>query len=166
MRTHTYLEREEIEGSGIYCFFPFDSLDKHKKGVFKIGMTGNFDKRIRSYHTYLPQGMYYVAFLKNPSLKKNGMDTYEYYVKIEKEIFENVKAFGGEVIKMDIRKHNNGETEWIYANEKMIEKAFDLAYIKYGGKRTDLVIGMLNKLEKEKVKLEKDKIFKGEIYFV
>ena len=29
---------------------------------------------------------------------------------------------------MDIRKHNNGETEWIYANEKMIELGYKAIY--------------------------------------
>jgi len=165
MRKKPFLERETISGSGVYCFFPFDSLDKNKKGVFKIGMTGHFDKRIRGYHTYLPQGMYYKCFLRNPSLKKEGMDTYSYYVKIEKEIFRKIKELGGEVIEMETRKVNNGETEWIYASEKIIEAAFDLAYEKYGGKHTDLEIGDLSHLNRLKPKLERDKIFKGEIYF-
>ena len=165
MRKKEYLERETIEGSGVYCFFPFDSLDAKKKGVFKIGMTGNFDKRVRGYHTYLPQGMYYKCFLKNPSLKKGRLGIYKYYVKIEKEIFQNIKDAGGEVIEMATRKVNEGETEWIYANEKMIEDAFDLAYEKYGGKRTDLEIGDLSHLNRLKPKLERDKNFKGEIYF-
>ena len=166
MRTKQFVERETIQGSGVYCFFPFDSLDNKKKGVFKIGMTGHFDNRIRGYHTYLPQGMYYVAFLKNPTLQKNVLNTHQYYVKIEKEIFKNIKEFGGEVIEMQTRKINNGETEWIYADEKMIEKAFDLAYQKYGGKNTDLEIGTLSHLNRLKPNLERDKIFKGEIYFV
>ena len=165
MRTKEFVEREKIQGSGVYCFFPFDSLDSKKKGVFKIGMTGHFDNRIRGYHTYLPQGMYYAAFLKNPTLLKNGMDTHQYYVKIEKEIFKNIKDSGGQVIEMQTRKVNNGETEWIYASEKMIEDAFDAAYKKYKGKNTDLEIGTLSHLNRLKVKLERDKIFKGEIYF-
>ena len=73
MRKKEYLERETIEGSGVYCFFPFDSLDTKKKGVFKIGMTGNFDKRVRGYHTYLPQGMYYKCFLRNTHIKTAGL---------------------------------------------------------------------------------------------
>lgn len=166
MRKKPFLERETIQGSGVYCFFPFDSLDKHKKGVFKIGMTGHFDKRAKNYHTYLPQGMFYKCFLRNPTLEKNGLDTYQYYVKIEKEIFKNIKEFGGEVIEMQTRRRNNGETEWIYASEKMIEDAFDLAYEKYGDKNTDLEIGDLSHLNRLKPKLERDKIFKGEIYFL
>jgi len=165
MRTYPYLEREIIHGSGIYCFFPFDSLDRHKKGVFKIGMAGNFDNRIRSYHTYLPQGFYYKCFLNKPSLKKNGLDTFRYYVMIEREIFNNIVANGGQIIHMAIRKKNRGETEWIYASEKMIEDAFDAAYEKYGGKHTDLEIGDLHDLDKARAELKKNSIFRGEIYF-
>ena len=164
-RTIPYLERDVIKGSGIYAFFPFDQLDDKGFGVFKIGMSGNFDNRIKNYHTYLPQGVYYKCFLKNPSLKKNGFDTFSYYVKIEKEIFNDIKLNGGIVISSSIRKHNNGETEWIYANEKMIEDAFDKAYEMYGGKNSDLEIGTLKHLQRQRAKFERNKIFKGEIYF-
>ena len=164
-RKKPYLERDTVEGSGVYCFFPFDVLDDKKKGVFKIGMSGNFDKRVRGYHTYLPQGMYYKCFLRNPTKLKGKLSIHEYYVKIEKEIFRTIQALGGEVIEMQTRKINNGETEWIYASEKMIEDAFDLAYEKYGGKATDLDIGDLSHLNDLKPKMEKEKIFKGEIYF-
>ena len=166
MRKKPYLEREFISGSGIYCFMPFDNIDSKKKFVSKIGMTGNFHKRVGSYHTYLPSGFYYKCFLKNPTRLKGDMDLHNYYVMIEKEIFKNVVANGGEVISMNIRRKNDGETEWIYASEKMIEDAFDDAYEKYGGKNTDLEIGDLKVLEKNKKDLEKNKIFKGEIYFV
>ena len=164
-RTAPLLEREEISGSGIYCFFPFDQLDKNGCGVFKIGMTTHFDNRIKNYHTYLPKGVYYKCFLKNPSKKKNGMDTASYYITIEKEIFEDVKSLGGQVITMDIRKHNYGETEWIYASERMIEDAFTIAYGKYGGVKTDLDIGTLEHLAGLRQNFERNKVFKGEIYF-
>jgi hypothetical protein len=110
--------------------------------------------------------MYYKCFLRNPSLKKGDLDTFRYYVKIEKEIFKTIKDSGAEVIEMQTRKLNDGETEWIYTDEKTIEHAFDLAYAKYGGKHTDLEIGDLSRLNRLKPKLERDKIFKGEIYFV
>ena len=66
---------------------------------------------------------------------------------------------------MDIRKHNYGETEWIYANEKMIEKAFDDAFDKYGGVKSDLEIGDLSHLAAERIRFERNKIFRGETYF-
>ena len=164
-RAAPLLEREEITGSGVYCFFPFDQLDDKGFGVFKIGMTTNFDNRIRNYHTYMPKGVFYKCFLKNPTKKREGMDTPSYYIKIEKEIFSDVQQNGGKVITMDIRKHNYDETEWIYANEEKIEDSFDKALEKYGGVRTDLEIGSLSHLARLRNQFERNKIFRGEIYF-
>ena len=165
VREKEYREREFISGSGIYCFFPFDNLDKNNKGVFKIGMTGNFHKRIGSYHTYLPEGVYYKCFLKNPTKLKGDMDTQKYYTMIEKEIFKNILEFGGKSISMHIRIKDEGRTEWVYANSKMIEDAFDLAYQKYGGKNTDLTIYDFKILKKKEEEIKKNSIYKGEIYF-
>ena len=165
VRKKEYVERETIHGNGIYCFYPFDLLDSKKKGCFKIGLTTTeFDKRIRSYHTYLPQGMFYVAFLKNPE-NKTDLPITQFYRKIEKEIFDKVKELGAEVIEMPTRKKNNGETEWFYTDEKTIETAFDFAYKKYKGRYTKLEIGTLGHLNRLKPKLERESIFKGEIYF-
>ena len=168
-RVKEFLQRERVEGSGIYAFFPFDMLDKDGYGVFKIGMTGHFHNRIGSYHTYLPEGIYFIAFLKNPSKLRGDMDLTRYYVMIEKEISKDIKRLGGLAITMAIRYKDEGETEWIYCNQDMIDEAFENAYKKYGGKNTDLetVEGSLRRsLSARKVGLEKRKIFKGEIYFV
>jgi len=162
VREKEFIEREFIHGSGIYAFFPFDNLDKNGFGVFKIGMTGNFHNRIGNYHTYLPEGVYYKCFLENPTEKQNNMSLKNYYTMIEKEIFSDILRLGGKVISMNIRYKDEGKTEWVYANEKIIEKAFNEAYKKYKG---DLTIGMLNNLQKERKKLMKNKIFKGEIFF-
>ena len=88
---------------------------------------------------------------------------------IEKEIFKDVKEQGGRVITQSIRRNNEGETEWIYCNQKMIDDAFERAYEKYGGKNTDLetVKGSFRQsLSARRAGLEGRKIFKGEIYFV
>ena len=159
-------EKQEINGTGIYAFFPFDALDENGKGVFKIGIAGNFDKRIKNYHTYLPAGLYYKCFLNRPSLKRKGLDFATYYHVIEKEILEDIRSQGGVVIKMSIRVRNGGETEWIYASEKQILNAFDRAYKKYGGVNTDLIYYNLNNVLKKRMEfLKKHKIYKGEIYF-
>ena len=156
-----YIEREKVNGGGIYAFFVFDALDAKGYGVYKIGMTTNFQKRIGGYHTYLPGGLYYKCRLEN------RMSLSNYYVKIEKEIFKDIKQNGGKVINMNIRKTNEGETEWIYASEKMIDDAFERADLKYAGKRTKFhIIEDLNKELKPKlVELKKNPVFKGEIYF-
>ena len=164
-RKRPFVQREYIDGAGVYAFFPFDSLDSKQKGVFKIGMSTNFNKRLYGYHTALPGGLYFKCFLKNPTVNRNGMVFARYYEKIEKEIFKDIKEHGGEVIEMDIRHKNQGETEWVYASEQIIEDAFDRAYEKYKGKRTDLIIGDFSKLPAAKRDLERNKLFKGEIYF-
>ena len=169
VREKDLMRRERVEGSGVYCFFPFDTLDEKGYGVFKIGMTSHFHNRIGSYHTYLPEGIYFVAFLKNPTKLKGDMNLATYYVMIEKEIFNDIKEHGGRVITQAIRYNNEGETEWIYCNQKQIDDAFERAYVKYGGKHSDLetVKGSFKRsLAARKVGLEARKIFKGEIYFV
>ena len=159
-------ERYKLRGAGVYAFFPFDSLDANGSGVFKIGMTTRLDERARGYHTYLPKGFYYKCLLINPSTKRNGMDFPTYYKMIEHEIFRDVKAHGGRPIMMDTRKHNDGETEWIYANEDLILAAFDRAYEKYEGKHTDLeYVELRPHLAKEIGPLRKNSIFRGEIIF-
>ena len=106
VRKKEYVERETIHGNGIYCFYPFDLLDSKKKGCFKIGLTTTeFDKRIRSYHTYLPQGMFYVAFLKNPE-NKTDLPITQFYRKIEKEIHTLKSVFSNITLAVELRKQN------------------------------------------------------------
>lgn len=52
----------KIKGGGLYCYMPFEKLDKHKKAVFKIGLAIDFNSRTEIYHTYYPNGVYMVAF--------------------------------------------------------------------------------------------------------
>lgn len=162
-----YIERERVNGGGVYAFFVFDSFDSKGKAIFKIGMTTSFHNRIAGYHTYLPAGLYYKALLENPSIHRDGLNLNKYYMKIEKEIFQDIKMHGGEVIKMKIRKNNLGETEWIYTNEKLIDDAFGRAYDKYRGKNTHLhLIDNLNsKLKKKLEYLKENAQFRGEMFF-
>ena len=162
MRDKPYIEREYVSGSGIYAFLPFDNLDKKGKGVFKIGMTGNFHNRIGNYHTYLPEGVYFKCFLKNPKKLRGDLSLEKYYKKIEKEIFKGIVDEGGKAISMSIRWRNEGKTEWVYASEEQIENAFDTAYRKYGG---DLNIGELDHLPDLRKQLQRNKIYKGEVFF-
>ena len=161
-----YIEREVVPGGGVYCFFVFDELDKKSKGVFKIGMAINFQKRIAGYHTYLPGGLYYKCLLEDPSLKRSGRSHKVFYTSIEREIFSDIKAHGGKVIEMKIRKRDYGETEWIYATESSINDAFDRAYKKYGVKNTHVhIIDDLDKELKPLAKqLKKNPLFEGRIY--
>ena len=48
-----------VKKDGIYCIYPFSSLDNKHKGCFKIGIAtgGSFYGRLeQGYHTYYPMG--------------------------------------------------------------------------------------------------------------
>ncbi len=134
-----------LKGGGLYCFLPFERIDKNKKAVFKIGLaTNSFNTRIEQYHTYFPNGVYMVAFLENPPVPKrlrsrpNETPKKQHYLAIEKFIFDNVVDNGGKRLYSTTRTknknaNNEGETEWVYTNEKIIHNAFNDAKDKYGG---------------------------------
>ena len=138
--------RDELKltGGGLYCFMPFAKLDRHKKAVFKIGLALDLSNRTENYHTYFPNGVYMVAFLNEiptrkylRSMKKN-MTTKELYLEIEKFIFNTVVENGGKRLHSTTRVKNRnesleGQTEWVYCNEKDIHDAFAQAQLKFGG---------------------------------
>ena len=65
----TFTGEEGMEGKGgVYAFLPFDDLDAKEKGVFKLGMTTNFKRREEQFHTYFPEGVYFINFLAEPDL--------------------------------------------------------------------------------------------------
>jgi len=144
---YEYSEKKEYLGAGIYCFYPFDSGLHKGKGVFKIGMTTTFQGRVGGYHTYFPMGMYFIARLSNPTKNKNekeklldlkGDDGKKecqkiFYIRIERSIYADVLAHGGERVTMDERKYG-GKTEWIYADQQVIFDAFSRAKKDFGGK--------------------------------
>ena len=120
---------------GLYCFYPFDALDKDGKGIWKIGLATNISKRLQQYHTYFPAGVYGKCFLSKPDLfrKVGEADTLKkYLLTIEKFIFERLKKGGS----IQIKKYDDSRqfSEWVYTNEKTIEKAFEEAQDEFGGK--------------------------------
>ena len=157
------LQELGVKKDGIYCIFPFDSFDKHKKGCFKIGIatSGTFYNRLeQGYHTYYPMGFYYVAFLENPTKEKQGRTHLSYYRAIERYIFDNIE---GENVFTNARTVKEGRTEWIYTNLKCIYAAFELAFEKFGGKQSTIHIV---KFDKNTFKNEQPPYFQGKINFV
>lgn len=55
---------------GCYCVMPHDRIDDNSKALFKISMTLDFTSRLDEYHTYFPEGLFYVAFLCDPLVKE------------------------------------------------------------------------------------------------
>lgn len=139
--------RDELKiiGGGIYCYLPFERLDRYKKAVFKIGLAIDFNKRMEQYLTYFPLGLYMIAFLENPPVPRPTRSNKEvitkksHYMKIEKFIFDAVEKKGGKRIfstsrVKNLNDKNQGETEWIYSNEDTVHKAFVEGKDKFGGK--------------------------------
>ena len=149
----TVIDELDIKGSGLYCFLPFERLDKHKKAVFKVGIaTRSYNSRVEQYHTYLPKGVYMVAFLENPPLPPTLRNTTKQvtlkmrYLEIEKFIV-----------------NNEGETEWVYTNEDTIHKAFREASAKFGGTVKTFTLESINDNAKENE--NKKPNYVGEIVF-
>ena len=142
--------RDELgmKGGGLYCYMPFDRLDRFKKAVFKIGLAINFNSRTEQYHTYFPNGVYMVAFLENPPVKtkalrsdngKTPKNKKSHYITIENFILNYITVHGGKRIYSTTRvknpnEKNEGETEWEYTDESLIHQAFQEAQRIYGGK--------------------------------
>ena len=143
-RKHSVIKDElKLKGGGMYCFLPFNRIDKHKKAVFKIGLAINFSSRTEQYHTYFSNGVYMIAFLENPPIPRHtrnstGKTKKEHYLVIEKFIFNYVVEHEGKRIHSTTRTRNpnekkEGQTEWVYTDEETIHEAFSEAKNKYGG---------------------------------
>jgi hypothetical protein len=133
-KQYAYEERDVYHEGGVYCFYPFDNGLKKEKGehygVFKVGISTKTHNRLYSYHTALPAGFYLIAYLQNPTKKRQpGSGDSEYFRIIENEIHN---ALDNRIL-INTRK-NQGKTEWFYTSIERIEKAFQDAQEKYGGK--------------------------------
>ena len=137
---HNVLHDElQIRGkSGVYCFMPYEQLDKQKKAVFKVGMTTrDFADRIEEYHTYYPLGVYMVAFLTfqgmEPVPKAQQRTHFE---KIEKDVFTAIQKHKGKRLKFPSRpgkKWDYNDAEWVYATYDQIQQAFQDVQEEYKG---------------------------------
>jgi len=116
-----------IKDSGVYCFFPFSTLDKNDKGVFKIGIAKkSIYKRSEQYHTYFPMGFYYVAFLENarvPIKTRNKQETtiYKQYREIEKFITDYLIKHGANPIRTTARILHKNENNSILIKESEVK---------------------------------------------
>ena len=103
-----------ITGGGIYCYMPYERLDKFKKAVFKIGLAIDFRSRTEQYNTYFPQGVYMVAFLIDPLIPKRlrgkkDVTKKSYYLTIEKFVLNYIDTHGGKRILSSTRIKNINE---------------------------------------------------------
>jgi hypothetical protein len=149
-----------ITGNGIYCYLPYERLDKDNKAVMKIGITTDtFARRLEQYHTYYPLGVMLVAFLE-VAPKKTGKGFTTYYKEIESFIFQKMKDLGAKQIESSTRIK---PTEWFYCDEKQVKDAFVLAEKEFGGK---LSVFHLKNLNRDANRLKQRKHYDAEIYYM
>ena len=165
-----------VRGPGLYSIYPFERLNQHNKGVFKVGMSTALDKRIDGeYHREFPFGVYLTEFLQEPSgtrmtrrTKTNQGDVRKNLLKYETELFSKIIKKGGERIHSTTRvakanKQKLGETEWVYATPDMIHEAFVELKRDHGGVAQSFPLNR-NELEQNAQQNAK-RAFKGELYF-
>lgn len=108
--------------NGLYCFLPFERLDKNKKAVFKVGMTTqDQSSRIENYHSFFPMGVYIVFFLSYPRIKR-GQDKDELYRQMERQLIANLKETKAKMLIFPSRP--NQRSEWFYTNYLDLQTSF------------------------------------------
>lgn len=118
------------KSKGIYCMYPFSSLNKDGKGCFKIGKTStNFTDRFNQFFTCFPMGMYYTDFLVNPTRKRTKQEDDVYYTAVEKYVTEKLTEH--QAINVKSQTNINGSSEWWYTDPKTIKLVFEEAKRKF-----------------------------------
>ena len=123
--------------SGVYCFLPYERLDKSKKAVFKCGMTTqDFAARIENYHSFYPLGVYMCYFLTVPKLKR-GQDKETVIREMEKCLFRCIDEEGGKRLKFPSRPTIQWDynSEWFYTNFSVLDDAFEKVSDLYPGSK-------------------------------
>jgi hypothetical protein len=163
----TFLKEKNVTGGGVYCIYPFSSLDNKGKGVFKIGAADSsfYNRCEQQYHTFFPMGFQYKALLERPvKMRRVDESRKSYYDRIEKEIYDRVvKEKCSTAIFSGARLVLGGKTEWVYTTPACIDRAFAWADKRYGGTFHDITI--TNKVLARDEPTPENTIFTGEIKF-
>jgi hypothetical protein len=159
MRDELHIDESK---KGIYCFLPWERVNKDDKAFFKVGLSGNLNRRVEDYHTYFPLGVYMCAFLEEPTKNRTAKETDRQYLeKIEKYIFDKAEDEGANVLYTSTRVKNKGRTEWLYSDLETILECFKMAHDRYGGKFHAYNIDHINNDAKQHEKLKP--LYKAEI---
>ncbi|WP_394759023.1 hypothetical protein [Flavobacterium sp.] len=120
----------DMNGGGIFCYMPFDVLDKQQKQKFKVEFSSDINDQLKKLKTIFPVGFSMIACVTNPKEGKikNGLYI-DYYNEIIQFIFLLIQKNGG-TSPVFSNKRDNG---WIYCTIDNIHDAFRIAQIQYGG---------------------------------
>ena len=144
--------------SGLYCFLPYERIDKDKKAVFKCGMTTqDFADRIEHYHTYYPLGVYMCFFLSHARIKR-GQNKDHVIRDMEKDLFDEIVKQNGKRMKFTTRPSPawDFKSEWFYTRFSQLSKAFQNVADKYeGSKLYDYDVDDINKNFEKNMKTKK-----------
>jgi hypothetical protein len=164
--------------NGLYCFLPYENLDKKGKAIFKIGMTTqDFANRIENYHSYYPMGVYMVFFL---SFSKKRVSTdvdkkkeqlkleKSRFESIEKELFELVVKNEGKRIKFPSRPSQSWmfPSEWFYTDIQTLQTSFEEIQKIHGGKLLSFHLDDIANNFKNNKKDKRDKYLAEIVYYV
>ena len=126
---------------GVYCFFPFERLDKKNCGVFKVGNTQqSFQERLASYHTYFVYGVWVICLIKVyakrgkelPKDLKRILNTMEEYV------IHELENEGSTLIVDERRRWKAGRSEWVFTNPYTVKKVFQKTILRFKKEYPDL----------------------------
>jgi hypothetical protein len=140
VRKTTVLNEMKIKGGGIYAITPFQEFDEHNMGVFKIGMSvSSLDKRIDSYATSFPMGVYIASVIDQISIPARVVKR-SHYEEIERFIYDEVIARGGKAITSSTRlryqdRRGFGRTEWVYTSPQIITSVFKIDFARESPKK-------------------------------
>lgn len=146
------------DGGGIFCYMPYETLDKIEKSIFKIGLATDIKKEFDSLKKYYPNGFFVMACLLNIKFK-NHTEIEHYDFLIEK-ILQNIIKNGGEIPE-------GYEKGWIYSDEETIHNAFIETNKNHGGtvKLFNLTGISTDNHQKIDIKTSEKPVFVGKIVY-
>jgi hypothetical protein len=123
-----FFEGSDLEGGGVFCFMPYDFLDKYRMQNFKLQSSSNIHNE--NFKEYYPNGFSMIAWLLSPDKERRKYSVYlDYYTNIINFILLTIKQNGGQTPDLV----NGNETGWIYCSIEQIHDAFKTAQSIYGG---------------------------------
>ncbi len=165
MPKYTVLQNElgvAPTSGGLYALYPWETLDKSGRGLFKIGIaTRSLRSRLEQYHTYLPEGLFICDLIVKPDQLANHFKTLTmYYQDIEIKIMQHIIQVGGgqrlysstRIKNSDPENSLKGETEWVYCTPMAIHKAFEYAHNVNGGELQTYNLNQIGKTYQSRLK--------------